>query len=72
MDTRRVDHYIERLKNELSFLEKVLKNREEGKQHYLKKDILALRWVIRFAEDNMLLALEHQYKWFTEGLGKDE
>lgn len=67
MDTRRVDDYIKRLKNELSFLEDVLENRPEGKQHYLKKDILALKWVIRFAEDNVLLAAEHQTKWFNEG-----
>lgn len=66
MDTRKVDEYIKRLKNELSFLEEVLADRPEGKQHYLKKDILALRWVISFAEENTLLAAEHQSKWFNE------
>jgi len=71
MDTRRVDDYISRLKNELRFLEQVLTERPEGKQHYLKKDILALQWVIRFAEDNVLLAAEHQNKWFNELGEKD-
>jgi hypothetical protein len=71
MDTRRVDDYIGRLKNELKFLEQLLEERPEGKQHYLKKDIMALKWVIRFAEDNVLLAAEHQTKWFNE-LGEKE
>lgn len=66
MDTRRVDGYVKDLKSHQRFLEKKLAEKDEASSHYLKRELLALTWVIAYAEDTVLEAADHQYKWFNE------
>lgn len=66
MDTRRVDDYIKRLKRRERFLEQRSEDKDIEKSHYDRAELMALKWIIRFAEDNVLEAAEHQTKWFNE------
>lgn len=72
MNTRTVDEYIKRLKTHERFLETKLSEKEEEKSHYLRAELLALSWVIRYAEDTILEAADHQNKWFNEMGDKDD
>lgn len=66
MNTRHVEDYLKRLKEHERFLEKKLREKEESKTHYLKAELLALRWMISYTEDTIQEAAEHQYKWLQE------
>lgn len=70
MNTRQVEIYLKRLKDHERFLEKKLNEKAEHKSHYLKAELLALSWMIRYTEDNIQEAASHQYKWFQELEGK--
>lgn len=66
MNTRQVDEYIKRLKRREKFLEQRAAEKEEEKSHYDRAELLALKWVIAYAEDTILEAADHQNKWFNE------
>lgn len=70
MDTRRVDDYLKRLKRRERFLSNRVDDKSVDKSHYDRAELIALQWIIRYAEDTMLEAAEHQNKWFNE-LGED-
>jgi hypothetical protein len=66
MDTRRVDDYLKRLKRREKFLAERVDGKDVDKSHYDRAELTALQWLIRFAEDNIEQAAEHQVKWFNE------
>lgn len=69
MNTRKLDEYIETAKRRIEFLDHRINWRDEkSKTHYDVKEYFALSWLIRFAEDNYMRAVEHQNKWFEEEL----
>lgn len=66
MNTRKVDDYLKRLKRRERFLERRAEDKEYEKSHYDRAELVALKWLIRYAEDTILEAAEHQAKWFEE------
>lgn len=66
MENRKLQEYLTRLKTQEKFLEQKLSERDEAGSHYLRKEIKALKWIIRFAEDNELEASEHLYYYVIE------
>lgn len=73
MNTRKVEEYLKRLKRRERFLEQ----RVDGKglsvdSHYDRAELAALKWSIRYVEDTIIEAAEHQYKWFEEQEGRNE
>jgi len=66
MNIRETQDYLKRLKHHLVFLELKLEQKEEAKSHYLRAEMSALEWIIRYAEDTILEASEHQNKWTQE------
>lgn len=66
MNTRYVDEYLKRLKDHERFFKNKLQEKEQGKSHYLMKELIALQWIIKFVEDNMVIAAEHQSKMFKD------
>ena len=73
MNTRKVEEYLKRLKRREKFLEQRVKDRTEtDNSHYDRAELAALKWLIRYAEDTIIEAAEHQYKWFEEQEGRNE
>lgn len=72
MDTRRVDDYLKRLKRRENFLEERVDDKALERSHYDRAELRALQWIIRYAEDTVLVAAEHQTKWFKEIEDNDE
>lgn len=66
MDSRRVDDYLSRLKRRESFLESRIVGREVEQSHYDRSELMALQWSIRYIEDTIIEAAEHQSKYFKE------
>lgn len=66
MDIRQTQDYLKRLKHHLIFLELKLEQKDEDKSHYLRAEISALKWIVRYAEDTIVEASEHQSKWSKE------
>ena len=65
MNDRQIDEYIKRFKRRERFLENRTDGRDEGKSHYDRAELGALRWVIRYIEDTKIIAAEHHYKMFN-------
>lgn len=72
MEIRKVEEYIKRLKRRERFLATRAGDREEEKSHYDRAELIALQWMIRYVEDTIIAAAEHQYKWFNEKGDKNE
>lgn len=72
MNTRYVEGYLKRLRERQDYLEQKIREKEavssEESSHYLKAELLALSWVIRYTEDTIIEAAEHQDKWINEGV----
>lgn len=66
MDTKRVEDYLKRLKRREKFLSDRIGDKDVNKSHYDRAELTALQWAIRFAEDNIEQAAQHQNKWFNE------
>lgn len=66
MQTRRVEEYLKRLKRRERFLEQRAEGRAYESSHYDRAELLALSWIIRYAEDTIIEAADHQAKWFEE------
>lgn len=64
MNPRKVQDYLKRLKRREVFLEERIGDNENA--HYDKAELAALKWIIRYAEDTLLEASEHQAKYFNE------
>lgn len=66
MNTRRVEEYLKRLKRRERFLEGRAEGRDYESSHYDRAELTALRWIIRYAEDTILDAADHNTKYSNE------
>jgi hypothetical protein len=67
MNTRKVQDYVKILKRRERFLENRINDREdEEKTHYDRAELSATNWTIRYIEDTILTAAEHQSGQFKE------
>lgn len=67
MNTRQVDTYVKVLKRRESFLQKRINEREdENKSHHDRHELYAISWAIRYIEDTIITAAEHQSGRFKE------
>jgi len=64
MNHRQVQEYLKRMKRREKFLEERIEGKEEEKSHYDRSELMALTWMIRYVEDTIDTAAEHQYNWF--------
>jgi hypothetical protein len=72
MGIRQVQEYIKILERREEFLQERIGDREKEKSHYDRAEKAAIEWAIRYLQDTIVAAGDHQYKWATEGWGKDE
>lgn len=67
VNTRKVEEYIKRIKRRKRFLEQRIEDRDDSnKAHYDRSELSAITWMIRYVEDTILEAADHQNKWFEE------
>ena len=67
MNTKQVETYLEILKRRESFLKKRIKEREDQtKSHHDRHELFAISWAIKYIEDTLTTAAEHQSGRFKD------